>query len=115
MTGRRRAAAAVAVLRVVHHQPGIERAVVARKLAMTSGLITETVARLSGLDLLSEHPAPRTGARGRPTPTLNPNPRGPLAIGVAIGPETWQIAAAQPGGTDLARTEAPRRRGAPSG
>ena len=110
MTDRRRASAAVAVLRVVHHQPGIERAVVARKLAMTSGLITETVARLSGLDLLSEHPAPRTGARGRPTTTLNPNPRGPLAIGVAIGHETWQIAVAQLGGTELARTERPHRR-----
>src|SRR5258707_5842123 len=111
MTDRRRASAAVAVLRVVHHQPGIERAVVARKLAMTSGLITETVARLSGLDLLSEHPAPRTGARGRPTTTLNPNPRGPLAIGVAIGHETWQIAVAQLGGTELARTERPHPRG----
>ncbi len=110
MTDRRRASAAVAVLRVVHRQPGIERAAVARKLSMTSGLITETVARLGSLDLLSEHPAPRTGARGRPTTTLDPHPRGPLAIAVAIGHETWQIAVARLGGTELARTERPHQR-----
>src|SRR6266571_291636 len=103
MTERRRASAAVAVLRAVHRQPGIERAAAARKLMMTSGLITETVTRLSGLDLLSEHPAPRTGARGRPTTTLDSHPRGPLVVAVAIGHETWQIAVAQLGGTELAR------------
>jgi predicted NBD/HSP70 family sugar kinase len=110
MTDRRRASAAVAVLRVVHRQPGIERAVVARRLAMTSGLITETVARLTCLDLLSEHPAPRTGARGRPTTTLDPHPRGPLTVGVAIGHETWQVAVAELGGTELARNQSPHAR-----
>jgi predicted NBD/HSP70 family sugar kinase len=110
MTDRRRASAAVAVLRAVHRQPGIERAAVARRLSLTSGLITETVARLGGLNLLSEHPAPRTGARGRPTTTLDPHPRGPLVIGVVIGHETWCVAVAQLGGTELARTERPHRR-----
>jgi predicted NBD/HSP70 family sugar kinase len=110
MMDRRRPSAAVAVLRAVHRQPGIERAAVARKLAMTSGLITETVARLSAHDLITEHPAPRTGARGRPTTTLDPHPRGPLGIAVAIGHETWQIAVAQLGGTELARTERPHQR-----
>jgi predicted NBD/HSP70 family sugar kinase len=110
MTDRRRASAAVAVLRAVHRQPGIERAAVARRLSLTSGLITETVARLSGLNLLSEHPAPRTGARGRPTTTLDPHPRGPLVIAVVIGHETWRVAVAQLGGTELARTERPHRR-----
>jgi predicted NBD/HSP70 family sugar kinase len=110
MTDRRRASAAVAVLRAVHRQPGIERAAVARRLSLTSGLITETVARLSSLNLLSEHPAPRTGARGRPTTTLGPHPRGPLVIAVVIGHETWRIAVAQLGGTELARTERQHRR-----
>ena len=110
MTDRRRASTAVAVLRAVHRQPGIERAAVARRLSLTSGLITETVARLSSLNLLSEHPAPRTGARGRPTTTLGPHPRGPLVIAVVIGHETWRIAVAQLGGTELARTERPHRR-----
>jgi predicted NBD/HSP70 family sugar kinase len=110
MTDRRRASAAVAVLRAVHRQPGIERAAVARKLAMTSGLITETVARLSGLDLLSEHPVPRTGARGRPTTTLDPHPCGPLVIAIVIGHETWRIAVARLGGTWLAHTQRPHRR-----
>jgi predicted NBD/HSP70 family sugar kinase len=110
MTDRRRASAAVAILRVVHRQPGIERAALARELTMTSGLITETVARLSSLDLLSERPAPRTGGRGRPTTTLHPHPRGPLAIAVTIGHETWRTAVAQLGGTELARTERPHQR-----
>jgi predicted NBD/HSP70 family sugar kinase len=110
MTDRRRASAAVAMLRAVHRQPGIERAAVARRLSLTSGLVTETVARLSGLNLLSEQPAPRTGARGRPTTTLGPHPRGPLVIAVVIGHETWRVAAAQLGGTELARTERPHRR-----
>jgi predicted NBD/HSP70 family sugar kinase len=110
MTDRRRASAAVAILRVVHRQPGIERAALARELTMTSGLITETVARLSSLDLLSERPAPRTGGRGRPTTTLHPHPRGPLAIAVTIGHETWRTAVAQIGGTELARTERPHQR-----
>ena len=78
MTDRRRASAAVAVLRAVHDQPGIERTAAARKLAMTSGLTTETVARLTGLGLLREDPVPPTGARGRPTTALGPHPRGPL-------------------------------------
>ena len=110
MTDRRRASAAVAILRAVHRQPGAERAEVARELSMTSGLITETVARLSALDLLREHPAPRTGARGRPTTTLDPHPRGPLVVAVAVGHETWWIAVAQLGGTELARIEQPHQR-----
>ena len=107
---RRRHSAAAEVLRAVHRQPGAERAEVARKLSMTSGLITETVARLSALDLLCEHPAPRTGARGRPTTTLDPHPRGPLVVAVAVGHETWWIAVAQLGGTELARIEQPHQR-----
>src|SRR5260370_35759835 len=109
MMDGRRASAAVAILRVVHRQPGIERAALARELAMTSGLITETVARLSSLDLLSEHPPPRTGARGRPTTTLHPHPRGPLAVAVAIGRGTWRPAGAQPAGPELPRTDPPHR------
>jgi predicted NBD/HSP70 family sugar kinase len=110
VTDRRRPSAAAAVLRAVHRQPGVERAKVARNLLMASGLITETVARLNALDLLCEHPAPRTGARGRPTTTLDPHPRGPLVVAVAIGHERWQIAVAQLGGAELGRIERPHRR-----
>src|SRR5262249_42005495 len=109
MTDRRPSAAA-AVLRAVHRQPGAERAEVARKLSMTSGLITETVARLSALDLLREPPAPPPGAGGGPTPPLAPHPRGPLVVAVAIGHETWRIAVAQLGGAERARIERPHRR-----
>jgi predicted NBD/HSP70 family sugar kinase len=112
MTDLRRATGAVAVLRAVHRSPGTERASVARELAMSSGLITETVARLSSLELISEHPAPRTGARGRPTTTLDPHPHGPLVIGVAIGHEMWQVAVTQLGGTELDRVERPHQRDA---
>jgi predicted NBD/HSP70 family sugar kinase len=110
MTDRRRASAAVAVLRAVHREPGVQRAEAARTLSMTSGLITETVTRLCTLGLLSERPAPRTGARGRPTTTLGPHPRGPLVAAVTIGHETWRIAVAQLGGTQVARIERPHQR-----
>jgi len=105
----RRTPAAVAVLRAVHHEPGIERTAVARELSMTSGLITETMARLSRLELLSEQPAPRTGGRGRPTTALGAHPRGPLVIAVTIGHERWRIAVAELGGTELSRTESPHQ------
>jgi DNA-binding MarR family transcriptional regulator len=57
MTELRRATGAVAVLRAVHERPGIERAAVAREIGMTSGFVTETVARLGALDLVTERPA----------------------------------------------------------
>ena len=110
MTDRRRASAAVAVLRAVYRQPGVQRAEVARELSMTSGQTTETVARLSALGLLSEQPAPRTGTRGRPTSTLGPHPRGPLVAAAVIGHETWRIAVAQLGGAELTRIERPHLR-----
>ncbi len=78
---------------------------------MTSGFVTETVARLAELDLVTEHPAPPTGGRGRPTTTLHPHPRGPLVVAAAIGHETWKLAVAQLGGTELARAERAHRRG----
>src|SRR5260370_35075845 len=109
MTERRQASAAVAVLRLVHRQPGIDRAALARELTTTSGLITETVARLTGLGLLSQRPAPRTGLRGRPTTNLEPHPRGPLTIAVAIGHQTCQVAAAHPDGTESPATGRPHQ------
>jgi predicted NBD/HSP70 family sugar kinase len=100
----------VAVLRTVHDRPGIERATIARELNMTSGFLTETVARLSALELVSEQPAPPTGERGRPTTTLHPHPLGPLVVAVAISHEKWQVAVAQLGGSEIARLERAHRR-----
>jgi predicted NBD/HSP70 family sugar kinase len=77
---------------------------------MTSGFVTETVARLGALDLVSERPAPPTGGRGRPTTTLHAHPRGPLVVVAAIGHETWKLAVAQLGGTELVRAERAHRR-----
>ena len=77
---------------------------------MTSGFVTETVGRLATLDLVTERPAPPTGGRGRPTTTLHPHPRGPLVIAAAIGHETWKLAVAQLGGTELVRAERAHRR-----
>jgi predicted NBD/HSP70 family sugar kinase len=110
MTELRRATGAVAVLRAVHERPGIERVAVARETGMTSGFVTETVARLGALDLVTERPAPPTGGRGRPTTTLHPHPRGPLVVAAAIGHETWKLAVAQLGGTELVRAERAHRR-----
>ena len=110
MTELRRATGAVAVLRAVHERPGIERVAVARETGMTSGFVTETVARLAALDLVTERPAPPTGGRGRPTTTLHAHPRGPLVVVAAIGHETWKLAVAQLGGTELVRAERAHRR-----
>ena len=77
---------------------------------MTSGFVTETVARLGALDLVTERPAPPTGGRGRPTTTIHPHPRGPLVVAAAIGHETWKLAVAQLGGTELVRAERAHRR-----
>ena len=110
MTELRRATGAVAVLRAVHGRPGIERVAVARETGMTSGFVTETVARLAELDLVTERQAPPTGGRGRPTTTLHPHSRGPLVVAAAIGHETWKLAVAQLGGTELVRAERAHRR-----
>src|ERR1035438_9735658 len=110
MTELRRATGLVAVLRAVHERPGIERPVVARETGMTSGFVTETVARLRALDLVTERPAPPTGGRGRPTTTIHPHPRGPLVVAAAVGHETWKLAVAQLGGTELVRADRAHRR-----
>ena len=110
MTELRRATGLVAVLRAVHERPGIERVAVARETGMTSGFVTETVARLRALDLVTERPAPPTGGRGRPTTTIHPHPRGPLVVAAAVGHETWKLAVAQLGGTELVRADRAHRR-----
>ena len=110
MTELRRATGLVAVLRAVHERPGIERAAVARETGMTSGFVTETVARLRALDLVTERPAPPTGGRGRPTTTIHPHPRGPLVVAAAVGHETWKLAVTQLGGTELVRADRAHRR-----
>jgi predicted NBD/HSP70 family sugar kinase len=77
---------------------------------MTSGFVTETVARLGALGLVTERPAPPTGGRGRPTTTLHAHPQGPVVVAAAIGHETWRLAVCQLGGTELARAERAHRR-----
>jgi predicted NBD/HSP70 family sugar kinase len=94
----------------VHATPGIARASAARQLGMSSGLATETTARLVASGLLAERPAPPAGRRGRPTTSLHPHPHGPLVAAAAITHETWRVAAVQLGGTALASTVRPHGR-----
>jgi predicted NBD/HSP70 family sugar kinase len=97
-----RTSAQTALLRAVHDQPGATRAAIAHDLGIPSGFAAETVARLVSARLLAEEPAPPTGSRGRPTTSLRPHPDGPLAAVAAITQETWQVAAIQLGGTQIA-------------
>jgi predicted NBD/HSP70 family sugar kinase len=97
-----RTSAQTALLRAVHDQPGATRAAIAHDLGIPSGFAAETVARLVSARLLAEEPAPPTGNRGRPTTSLRPHPDGPLAAVAAITQETWQVAAIQLGGTQVA-------------
>jgi predicted NBD/HSP70 family sugar kinase len=96
-----RTSAQATLLRAVHGQPGVTRAAVAQELGMPSGFAAETVARLVAARLLSEEPAPPTGSRGRPTTLLRAHPDGPLAAVAAITHETWTVAVAELGGTQL--------------
>src|SRR5450755_170853 len=97
-----RTSAQTALLRAVHDQPGATLAAIAHDLGIPSGFAAETVARLVSARLLAEEPAPPTGSRGRPTTSLRPHPDGPLAAVAAITQETWQVAAIQLGGTQIA-------------
>jgi predicted NBD/HSP70 family sugar kinase len=98
------------LLGTVHGAPGIARADAARRLGMSSGLATETTARLVSSGLLAERPLPPGGQRGRPTTSLHPHPRGPVVAAAAITHETWRVAAVQLGGAMLAATARPHRR-----
>jgi predicted NBD/HSP70 family sugar kinase len=99
-----------ALLSLVHERSGITRAAVARELGMPSGYAAETVARLVASHLLTEQPLTPSGHRGRPTASLHPHPRGPLAAVAAIAHETWRVDAVQLGGTSVASTERSHRR-----
>ncbi|MEV0201776.1 ROK family transcriptional regulator [Nonomuraea sp. NPDC050691] len=85
---------ALAVLDEMRRRPGVTRADVARRLALSTGSATEITARLRELALLSETPAAASG-RGRPTTVLNPHPDGPLVIAVDLRQEDWRCAAAE--------------------
>jgi predicted NBD/HSP70 family sugar kinase len=93
-----RSSTAVGVLRAVHAEPGITRARLARELDISSGLASETVARLVGSGVVAEGPARATGSRGRPTGSLGPHPRGPVAAVAAISHESWEVATVALGG-----------------
>ena len=96
--GSERPPTAIAVLRAVHAEPGITRARLARELDISSGLASETVARLVGSRVVAEGPARATGGRGRPTGALGPHPRGPMAAIAAVSHESWEVATVALGG-----------------
>jgi predicted NBD/HSP70 family sugar kinase len=102
-----RTSAQAAVLRAVHDHPGTTRAQAAVEIGIPSGFAAETVARLVAAELIAERPAPATGRRGRPTAALGPHPDGPLVAAAVVGPETWQVAAVELGGTMIAATSRP--------
>jgi predicted NBD/HSP70 family sugar kinase len=93
-----RSSTAIGVLRAVHADPGITRARLARELDISSGLASETVARLVASRVVAEGPAPATGSRGRPTGSLGPHPLGPVAAVAAISHESWELATVVLGG-----------------
>jgi predicted NBD/HSP70 family sugar kinase len=99
-----RTSAQAAVLRAVHDHPGMTRAQAAAEIGIPSGFAAETVARLVAAGLIAERPAPATGRRGRPTAALGAHQDGPLVAAAAIGPDTWQVAAVELGGTMVAAT-----------
>ena len=97
-TSAARSSTAIGVVRAVHAEPGITRARLARELDISSGLASETVARLVASRVIAEGPARATGSRGRPTGTLGPHPRGPVAAVAVISHESWEVATVVLGG-----------------
>lgn len=85
---------ALGVLGEVRRTPGVTRAEAARRLGLGSGSATEITARLRGLRLLDEVPAPVVG-RGRPTTCLGPHPRGPLVAVVEVRYDGWRCAVSE--------------------
>ncbi|GAA4892724.1 ROK family transcriptional regulator [Actinomycetospora straminea] len=78
------------VLGEVRRTPGLTRVELARRLALSSASVTETVTRLRGTGWLCEHRAPVSG-RGRPTTTLEPAPDGPRVVAVDLRHEDWRV------------------------
>jgi len=94
----RRAAGALAVLRLVHEQPGISRAQVAELLGLSSSSTTEITARLRARSLVTEHAPVQLGRRGRPSGLLLPHPQGPVVLAAEIAHPGWRVAAVELGG-----------------
>ncbi len=96
--------AAADVLGGLRRQPGATRAETAHGLAMSSGAAADLCARLRGLSLLSEEPAPPAG-RGRPTTTLRVHPGGPLVAVVDVQHAGIGVAVLDLAGQVLERTD----------
>jgi predicted NBD/HSP70 family sugar kinase len=92
---------ATSILGAVHDSPGISRAQLVRELGLSSGLATETVARLRDRRLVDEIAAPGTGGRGRPTRSLVAHPQGPVIAVVVISHEEWELSVAELGAATL--------------
>ena len=82
----------LAVLRYVHANPGSTRAQMAKALALGTGSATEITTRLRAKKWIEEIEGPKTGNRGRPSPTLVPHSKGPLVCAVEISHERWRMA-----------------------
>lgn len=93
-----RAGAALAVLRLVHEQPGIARAEVARRLGLSSGSASEIVSRLRARRLVVEVAPPEPGRRGRPSGLLVAHPQGPVVCAADVTHAGWRVAAIELGG-----------------
>lgn len=81
------------VLGEVRRAPGITRVELARRLALSSASVTETVTRLRDTGWLAERRAPVQG-RGRPTTSLVPCPAGPRVVAVDVRHEDWRVGVA---------------------
>lgn len=99
-----RARGAIAVLRLVHAEPGITRSEVARRLDLGSGSATEIVARLRARRLLTEVGPAGARPRGRPSLALVAHPEGPLVGALEISHAGWRVAAVELGGAAVDST-----------
>ncbi len=99
----RRWSAAAEALSALRRHPGTTRAQTAHRLGMSSGAAADLCARLRGLHLLSEEPAPPSG-RGRPTTVLRVHPAGPLVAVVDVQHAGMALAVVDLSGEVVERT-----------
>jgi predicted NBD/HSP70 family sugar kinase len=78
------------VLDEVRRTPGLTRVELARRLALSSASVTETVTRLREAGWLAEERAPVHG-RGRPTTALVACDDGPRVVAVDLRHEDWRV------------------------
>ncbi|WP_246257224.1 ROK family protein [Amycolatopsis anabasis] len=93
--------AAGKLLTLLHMRGAMTRAQATESLGLARSAIGVAVDELVGLGLIRTAPAGPAAGRGRPSPLIEPDPRGPVAVAVELRPGYLRVATAGLGLTAL--------------